>query len=565
LNQGMIAEYERRIIGMDHHTAGKRLAEQWQLSHQLQDCIWLHGSDYALLPELPHRRMIGLISLADLIVRRNHLGFSGNYRLQQDPVELAREIGLDPACLEPVLSQLHTEVEARSRSMGLDDTPSVDLLMQAVQQANQSLGRLNTKLEERGRATGMQARVLDTVTQFTRSQSPGMGVVDVMQLVVRSAQPILGQGFYGMLYQPAPGEPWLVCQFSREGRLTNQQLVTPPPHTDDLTSIDLDAPMSINLASIVPWVADYLVQADDLRRIRMLPLGSGWGVAAVLLHDCEKLPEWRSLQSLTGCWGAAVAAANQHESARRLGEQLANSNRALAETQDRLLQTESLARLGEMAAGAAHEMNNPLAIISGRGQLLVNNLQPGGEQFKAARAIVDQAHRLSDLISALRMFADPPKPVCRPTNLAAVIDHVVRDLSEALPHNQRTKPFAVNIHDDVSAVAVDGEQISECLRELLLNAVQSGPKSSVSVDVRIDAQNGQVHLVVKDDGHGMDEHTRQHALDPFFSAKKAGRQVGIGLAKVRQLINGHNGSIDLRSTEEKGTSVTLRIPIDLAA
>lgn len=562
LNQGSIAEYERRIIGMDHHTAGKRLAEQWQLSHQLQDCVWLHGSDYSLLPDLAHRRMVGLVSLADLIARQQHLGYSGNFQLKQDARKLAEQIGLRPDSINLVLRQLHDELESRSKLLGLDDTPSAHLLMESIQHANSMLGKLNTKLEERSRATTQQARVLESITQFTRAQTPGMGVVDVLQLVVQCATPLFGHGFYGMLYQPAAGQPWLVVQFNREGYISHQQLVDPPPHTDDLAAIDVGQPMSINLVSIVPWIADYLVQADDLRNIRMLPLGSGWGVAAVMLHDQPKLPDWRQLQSLTGCWGSAIAAANQHESARRLGEQLANANRALAEAQDRLLQTQSMARLGEMAAGAAHEMNNPLAVISGRSQMLVGALSPGSPEFKAARAMVEQSHRLSDLISALRMFADPPKPVIVPTNLAVVVDSVVRHLNETMPHNQRTKPFSVNIHSDVSDIPMDGEQIGECVKELLLNAVQSGPKSDVTVDVTRHEEEHMVRISVKDDGCGMDSHTLEHAFDPFFSVKKAGRQVGVGLAKVRQYVTAHNGSIDLRSTEGKGTKATIKIPLD---
>ena len=70
LNQGNIAEFERRIAGLDHHTVGKRLAEQWRLPHRLQDCIWLHGSPFKSLPQLAHRRLIGLVTLADFVVRQ---------------------------------------------------------------------------------------------------------------------------------------------------------------------------------------------------------------------------------------------------------------------------------------------------------------------------------------------------------------------------------------------------------------------------------------------------------------------------------------------------------------
>ena len=87
----------------------------------------------------------------------------------------------------------------------------------------------------------------------------------------------------------------------------------------------------------------------------------------MLLHDRESLPPAGELTALTRTWGAAVAGAAQQESTQRLGEELAEANRQLAAMQERLVRTETMARLGELAAGAAHEMNNPLAIICGRG------------------------------------------------------------------------------------------------------------------------------------------------------------------------------------------------------
>src|SRR5699024_10210379 len=94
LNHGNIAEFERRIVGIDHHTAGKRLAEQWGLPHRLADCIWLHGSSVDALPKLEHRRLVELVCLADLIARRQHVGYSGNYAIKQDVEQLAGRLNL---------------------------------------------------------------------------------------------------------------------------------------------------------------------------------------------------------------------------------------------------------------------------------------------------------------------------------------------------------------------------------------------------------------------------------------------------------------------------------------
>jgi signal transduction histidine kinase len=566
LNQGNIAEFERRIIGLDHHTAGKRIAEQWQLPHRLQDCMWLHGSSYDTLPKLEHRRLIGLISLADLIVRRHHLGYSGNFTFKQSAEELAGKLGLDMAKIETVAHGLHEEVQRRAHGLGLEDRPSRELFLQSIQQANQVLGRLNNTLERRGRNLTRQAQVLDAVAAFHAAATPGRSVPDVMNLVASNASTVLGQGFCAILHQAGHAESegsvkaWLICQYSSDGRLVRSQFIEPPPHTPDLTSLEANQPASVNTMGVLSWIADYLLEAPDLREIRMLPLTCGWGTAAVLLHNQQQLPPPPQLAALTSTWGAAIAAAGQHDGARRLGEELADANRALAEAHDKLLQSESMARLGEMAAGAAHEMNNPLAVISGRSQLLAMTLPGGSKEQKAAQTIYEQSHRLSDLITSLRLFADPPKVDAKPTDMNQLLDDAIKR-ARAEHKGDAVRQVDLQIKSKLPPLLVDPGQIGQALLELISNALQASPKTGVNVVARVEPIERHLVIQVHDDGVGMDSHTLAHAMDPFFSAKPAGRRVGMGLPRARQLAASHGGWIELRSTPGEGTTASLLLSI----
>jgi signal transduction histidine kinase len=96
----------------------------------------------------------------------------------------------------------------------------------------------------------------------------------------------------------------------------------------------------------------------------------------------------------------------------------------------------------------------------------------------------------------------------------------------------------------------------------LLNAYQASPKSQITVRSRIESADRSLRIQVIDDGAGMDDRTLQHAMDPFFSSKPAGRQVGMGLPRAQQLAAAHGGKVDLRSTTGKGTTATLIIPLD---
>ncbi|MEM1355901.1 MAG: HDOD domain-containing protein [Planctomycetota bacterium] len=564
LRQGNIAEIERRFVGIDHHTAGKRLAEQWGLPHIIQDCVWLHGSGYGTLPNLDHKRMVGLIHLADLLVRRQMIGFSGNHNLAEDPAELIQQLDLDPAVIDHAMERLFPELERRGELLGLDEVPSERLLMQSIQKANEALGRLNQQLEARGRQVTAQSRVLETIGLFHAQAEPGRSVQDVLDAVIASARHLLGEGFYATLYPThnEAGEPeWLVGLPAADGRHSVVESVTPPPQAPDLSQVDASQPVGMNLVGLLPWLSDYLVGAEDFRRVQLLPLSQGWGTSAILLHDRDSLPGWPLMQPLAATWGASVAAAAQHEGVKRLGEELAESNQALADAQDRLLRQASLARLGEMAAGAAHEMNNPLAVISGRSQLLSMSLDQGGKHQQSAQLIYQEAHRLSDLITALHMFADPPLAECKPVDLLALLDEVVRTAKQDRPKRERDVEVYLSIKQELPVVNCDAPQVARAVFELLLNAIQSNPKTAVNLSASVDHETRCVLIHVIDDGDGMDGRTISHAFDPFFSAKPAGRQVGMGLPRAQQLAIAHGGRIDLSSNLDQGTTATLTLPI----
>ncbi len=571
LNHGNVAEFERRILGIDHHTAGKRLAEHWQLPHVLQDCIWLHGSAYELLPYLEHRPMIGLVSLADLIVRRQHIGYSGNFAVPQRVEALCQALGLDAKRVEKVAADLYAEVCRRTELLGLEEQPTEAIFFRAVQRANEALGRVNAALDRRSRVAVRQARTLEAIVDFHAAASPAATVQDTLDRVALTAAAALGQGYYALLHQerdparPAHSGrgPWMICQYDAHGQPQHADLIDAPPHAPDLGRLSDDEPMALNLMAIMPWLADHLHEAPDLREVRLLPLVSGWGTAAVLLHDRPSLPPREDLAALTRTWGAAIAAAAQHEGARRLGEELAESNSRLAEAQEKLLRSATMARLGEMAAGAAHEMNNPLAVISGRSQLLTQVLNPGSEEQKTAQRIVEQAHRLSDLISALRMFAEPPVADRRPVKLDQLLNALAQELGRQLPEYQKQTPVSVQVDPALPLVNIDGQQIAQAVRELLFNAVQAMPQSTVHLAARLGPEPDTLTITVTDDGVGMDKHTLEHAADPFFSAKPAGRRTGMGLPRAQQLVRAHGGELRLRSTHGRGTTAMLLIPLKI--
>src|SRR5205823_10251270 len=141
--RGNIADLERTIIGLDHMVVGKRLAEKWQLPATVRDCVWLHGQlPAALPPDVRNPRLVNLITLADLLAREHHLGYSGNFSFPVTRQLLCDAIGITREQIEGVLHDLVEAIEPRARTLGLGQASSRELYQQALSQANKELGRV---------------------------------------------------------------------------------------------------------------------------------------------------------------------------------------------------------------------------------------------------------------------------------------------------------------------------------------------------------------------------------------------------------------------------------------
>jgi signal transduction histidine kinase/HD-like signal output (HDOD) protein len=560
------AELERQIIGLDHHTAGKRVAEHWTLPHMLQDVCWLHGQSYATLPELAHKPAIGMVTVARALCREQHLGWSGDCGPAPALAGLCDEAGLNPDVVAGLVGRLHEEVAARCGLLGLENEATPELLLESIGNANRRLSRMNTVLEARSRASHQQARVLAAISAFHARALPGRSVVDALGDMVRSASDMFGPGFYAVLYQTREDEPWQVCQYSTEGSLLRSQIVDPPSgegaHVGSLARLTDPSQLSVATIGLLPFVADFLNDAADMRSVRLLPLTTGSEFeypAAVLLHDrdpSESALNQQQLHALTSTWASAISGAARHEGARRLGEQLAESNRFLAEAQNKLAATQAAVRLGEVAAGAAHEMNNPLTIISGRSQMLAGRLTEARDR-EAARAISEAAEKLSDLITGLHLLSDPPKARRRSTSMGDVLLDAAERAKRQTGSDLMVK---VDLPGDLPIAWVDRELLTRAVLEVIANALQASSDRNVHVTVQIDPLDDRLVIVVTDQGTGMPEATLQHAFDPFFSDKPAGRRTGMGLARARVMVELHEGEVSLQSTPGAGTVARIALP-----
>jgi len=549
-----IDEAARKIIGIDSHTAGKRLAEHWGLPDNIRDCLWLHGQPFEALPDTPNRALVGLITLADAIARRQHVTPLGHVPHLENIEHLAEQLGIAPKRLEDLMPRVHEEIALRAEALGMDAQPGHELLLASIGRANQSLGRINATLRKQATAADRLRKAAHALSDFHQAVTDDCSPFNVLRQMAHSAEAALDAPVIGVLHRGSNTDAWQLARFAHDGRLLASHQIG-----------DASTSAGNAIISTTHEIAQRIEQAGFGTPGKLIPISAGGDPLAVIVlaaHEHASLHHSSGndprLALMMPSWISALTAGEQVEAARHMSEQLAEANRTLADTQDRLAQARALATIGEVAAGAAHEMNNPLTIISGRAQLLASQIQDG--QLRAmADQVVSQASKLTDMISALRALAEPPNPRRHNVDLAQLLTETI---AQTMPRRGDKKTsIKLIVPPNLPQAHLDGKQISEAIKELVRNALESDASSKVEVRAQISAFDDRLMIQVTDDGKGLSEHARAHAFDPFFSEKPAGRQPGLGLSQARRLVEGHGGSIALENIPKTGAQATISLPI----
>ncbi len=238
---------------------------------------------------------------------------------------------------------------------------------------------------------------------------------------------------------------------------------------------------------------------------------------------------------------------------RRFGEEAVAELRVAFEA---ALEAEKLEALAEFAAGAGHEINNPLTVISGRAQLLLRD-EPDPERCRALALIRAQAVRVHEMIADMRLFARPPEPEKEPLDPAALVGRVAEEL--AAEYARQEIDVASIVPPEELSLTADPVQMEVALRALCRNSAEAiGRGGRIELELR--AEPDEVLILVRDDGPGITAEERRHIFDPFYSARQAGRGLGLGLSKAWRIVTGHGGRIDVDSGSGRGATFTLRLP-----
>ena len=252
----------------------------------------------------------------------------------------------------------------------------------------------------------------------------------------------------------------------------------------------------------------------------------------------------------------AEALREQSEKHRLAAEQLAEANRQVIEAEEAVRRSDRLAALGQLTAGLAHELRNPLGTIKASAEILGSTLSSENEVSREmAGFISSEVDRTNSLVTRFLQFARPLQVKLETADLVQTLDRAIAAAEREATGITIYKAYA----PEIPAFPLDAELMERVFYNLVLNAAQASPAGgAVTVKTRLNGRN--VETLVIDRGSGIDKVHRAQIFNPFFTTKKEG--VGLGLAIVAKIVDEHGGKIAVESEPGKGSIFLVSLPMD---
>lgn len=564
-----ISDQERLLLGIDHTVAGRRLAERWKLPPALREAIWLHHLAPDALPKSARSAaLISIVHLADTLVREQRIGYSGNFLFYEHSDEAAARMGISPAQLATIASKLVDDVAEQAELLDLERETPQAMYFEALSRANNELGRLNDELRNNNRKMAAAARYFRAQAECDGQLEPDADLRTVVHALAGAGLTAFQRSRIAAFARRGPdggfeaawrgagdvsgapplGNPddELERWIAEIGGLARPAVIRAPRVMQRLLS-----PLSAALGPGEMWLV-LITHRDTLQ--------GGFAFASDNDERGRLAPEAQELLAFLASAALAIGRSVAQAAARQLSDDLADANRTMSIMREDVLRIRSLSTMAEMAAGAGHELNNPLAVISGRAQMLAE-MTEDPEMQRSLKLIHEKAHECSRIVSELMDFARPRPPKLTVTSVGTLLDDA--RTTWAAEHPPATVQLSTEAQEGLADVSVDRDQLAVVFRELFRNALLALTgelDGRVAITARRPPGSDAVEFLIRDTGCGMTATILKRVFDPFYSHRSAGRGRGLGLPRAHRIIDAHGGQISINSRSGEGTVVRIVLP-----
>ncbi len=576
LNQSLICQVERKYLGSDHTVLGKRLGQNWRLPSEIVSGIWLHHSGRAVLSgSVPHSEVAQIVCVADIVARQCEIGDSGSYDKPEIPDLMLDSLGLSNEQLAGIRESLPGIVKQRQRDAGID-SPVIEMTwLETLQAAAGRLSRENSKLLYQNRSLQGAASQLNFLNGFIEQLGDLTDPLAVVEVFGLQWQKFYQTGAVCVYLADFSARLLPAVVINCDGQARTTMVET------DVSEDSVDG----RFENQTDWLVDQLYEEFDPDRTRILSLKCGAETVAAAVFE-ERHPanfQNESVGRICDAAGTVIKLTKSGRTQERLAEKfvelLVDTGSVSAKASDDLQnqQTEQvkpdqqgkdqpfdsseslLEILSEVAAGAAHELNNPLSVIAGRAQLLANS-EADENKNQMLQQIQENATEISQIANDLMGFARPPRPRKAACEFSDILNDA-RDLA-TMKLGIESLDLQVESESSVGKVYVDSAQVVSAIANILTNAYESYGRQGGTVYAKVAQADSRDYMIVRisDEGRGMDSETLSRCTYPFYSQRSAGRGRGMGLAHSHRLIELNEGSLSISSRVDEGTAVTIHLP-----
>jgi signal transduction histidine kinase len=286
-------------------------------------------------------------------------------------------------------------------------------------------------------------------------------------------------------------------------------------------------------------------------------------------HNAFTHNDFMALESLAGILASVITSADQYQrlqatiaELRSTQGELRDRMEAQRKTENRLMQAAKLAAVGEMAAGIAHELNNPLTSVTGFAELALEDTPSDSQARKDLDLVVREAHRARDVVRRLLDFARQSESARAKASLNEIVEDVIA-LSRHLIHTSGVQ-LSVQLDPSLPWILVDANQIKQVVLNLVHNALQAMPDGGrLEIETKPSKRHHHkgVTIAVVDTGTGISTEEQARIFEPFFTTKGDRGGTGLGLSVTYGIVTDHGGYIDVESEPAKGAKFTVWLPV----